>query len=140
MEFARLALIAGSGIFLLLGAVHGLLTLRDLRNPTNFTPTDPAVREAMEGARLAIHPHANIWKAWIGFNLSHSLGLLLFGGTVWIIAWDYFPVFISSLALRGLLLSISTIYLVMSIRFWFARPTAVIAAAMACYLVAALTA
>jgi hypothetical protein len=38
--------------FLLFGLGHGLLTLRDLRNPRAFTPPDAALRDAMMQSRL----------------------------------------------------------------------------------------
>lgn len=71
--------VAGA-IFVVLGGLHGVLTLCDVSNPRAFTPTDAAVRYAMEGARLALNPRANLWQAWLGFNLSHSVGVILFGG------------------------------------------------------------
>ena len=77
---SQVLLAVGGGIFLILGSLHGLLTLRDLANPRAFTPTDARVREAMQGARLSLNPRANLWEAWLGFNLSHSLGLVVFGG------------------------------------------------------------
>jgi hypothetical protein len=49
----------GGTIFLVLGTLHGVLTLRDVAKPRAFTPTD-AVRIAMQGVRLAFNPGANL--------------------------------------------------------------------------------
>ena len=66
----------GSGIYLLLGAFHGLLAFRDVFTPRTFTPVDDTVRKAMLKKPIALHPKTDLWKAWLGFNLSHSLGKL----------------------------------------------------------------
>src|SRR5258707_3215126 len=73
-------LIVGSSIFVLLGAAHGVLTLKDLGNPRNFTPRDPKLRTAMEHSTIALHPKINLWRAWVGFYLNHNLGLVMVGG------------------------------------------------------------
>jgi hypothetical protein len=77
---------SGTAIFLVLGTLHGLLALRDLTHPRAFTPTDDRVRRAMQAGQLALNPRANIWRAWLGFNLSHSLGLVVFGGSFLVLA------------------------------------------------------
>jgi len=76
----QLLLIVGSSIFVLLGAAHGVLTLQDFGNPRNFTPRDAKIRTATQQSTIAFHPKINLWRAWLGFNLSHSLGLIMFGG------------------------------------------------------------
>lgn len=112
----------GAGIFLVLGLAHGALTLGDLRRPRAFTPTDERVRDAMLGARLALHPRANLWRAWLGFNLSHSLGLIVFGGTLLAGASSFFPVFSGSAVLQAATVAIATAYFVLAIGFWFWVP------------------
>ncbi len=57
---AQILLAVGGAIFLVLGTLHGVLTLRDVGTPRAFTPTDEAVRLAMQGARLAFNPRAPI--------------------------------------------------------------------------------
>jgi hypothetical protein len=73
---AQLLISIAASIFLLMGAGHGALTLRDLKHPRAFTPQDPALRQAMQQSSIAFHPTINLWKAWLGFNLTHSLGLV----------------------------------------------------------------
>lgn len=131
---AQVLLIVGASIFVFLGTAHGLLTLRDLFTPRTFTPTDAHVRQAMQGARLAIHPRANLWKTWLGFNLSHSLGVLLFGGGFLIVAWRHFPIFAQSHLLQGVGLVVAATYFVLSICFWFSRPAIGCGVAFLCFL------
>jgi hypothetical protein len=79
-----------------------------------------------------------MWRAWVGFNFSHSIGAVLFGvlcicagaalGTVLIPAWALL-----------VLVMISLIYLALSVLYWFRVPTAGLAIASLCLLVAWVT-
>lgn len=126
-----LLMVAG-GIFVLLGALHAVYTLADERRPRRIVPDDPAVREAMAGTgvRLA-RGGTTMWRAWIGFNLSHALGAVLFGGLVMLLGLSWRepapPGFILLLPL-----GVTLVYLALSIRYWFRIPTAGIAVAVAC--------
>ncbi len=124
----------GGGIFLVLGSLHGVLTLRDLSHPRAFTPTDSAVREAMQGARLALNPRANLWKAWLGFNLSHSLGVALFGGVVLVIAVFHIGFFTDNPIVQVAFVVIAAAYLVLSMFFWFWGPAVGSALSLLCFL------
>ena len=76
-SIAQALVLVGASIFLLLGTLHGVLTLIDVIGPPRyFTPRDAALRQAMQDSTLAIHPATNLWRAWLGFNLSHSLGVM----------------------------------------------------------------
>jgi hypothetical protein len=120
---AQILLAAAGVIALVMGTLHGVLTLRDIRRPRAFTPTDDAVRLAMQGTRLAFNPRANFWQAWLGFNLSHSLGAAFFGGCLVLLAWRYFPTFASSHHLQAGAVGVAAAYLAMSLRFWFWGPS-----------------
>ena len=130
----RALLLTGALIFFALGAYHGVLTLRDLSAPRAFTPTDENVRLAMQKSRLALSPAINLWDAWLGFNLSHSLGLLLFGGSLIAIAWLHFPVFVSNPSIQVTALVVAAAYFVLSVRFWFWAPTFATGICLACFL------
>jgi hypothetical protein len=129
-------LILGASIFLILGVFHGGLTLQDLTNPSTFTPLDVELREAMQRSSIAIHPQANLWRAWLGFNLSHSLGLVMFGGTFLNIGLFHFSVFNQNLYLQICALLISITYLLMSLKFWFYKPVIGSGLALICFMIA----
>lgn len=133
---ARILLAIGGTIFLVLGTLHGVLTLRDVATPRAFTPTDKAVRIAMQGARLAFNSRVNLWRAWLGFNLSHSLGIVLFGGGLLLLAWLYFPVFAASHLLQGISVVVAATYLVLSLCFWFWGPALGSGLSLLCILAA----
>ena len=136
MRIARVLLDLGGGIFVLLGSLHALYTFLDIRRPRRLVPQDPAVALAMAESPLRLtRGGTTMWRAWVGFNFSHSLGVVLFGvicvcagillGTGVIPAWALF-----------LLVVISVIYLALSVLYWFRIPTAGIGVASICLLVA----
>jgi hypothetical protein len=131
---SQVLLAVGGGIFLILGSLHGLLTLRDLAKPRAFTPTDGRVREAMQDARLSLNPRANVWKAWLGFNLSHSLGLVVFGGGIVAVAVLHFELFSSSGIVQVAAVSVAAAYLALSLAFWFWGPAVGSAVSLLCFL------
>lgn len=133
---AQALVIIGSSIFLLLGVLHGALALQDIQNPRTFTPLDDSLRQAMQESSIAIHPQANLWKAWLGFNLSHSLGLILFGSVFLFISLFYFPIFAQTLIVKSCSLIFATIYFVLSIQFWFSKPAIGSGIALACFVAA----
>jgi hypothetical protein len=117
---AAQALLAGAGlIFLAMGTLHGLLAVRDVTNPREFTPTEESVRIAMQGTRLAFNPRVNLWEAWLGFNLSHSVGVVLSGGCLLFLAGPYFPAFAGSHLVQGFAAGVAAVYLILSLRFGF---------------------
>jgi hypothetical protein len=133
---ARYLVIVGAAIFLILGILHGVLTLQDLSDPRTFTPPDKVLRQAMQSSIIAIDPHTNLWQAWLGFNLSHSLGLVMFGGTLLAIGLFYFQVFAHSYLLQGCAIFIANAYLVMSLKFWFSKPAIGSSIALTCFVLA----
>lgn len=130
-------LIAGSAVFLLLGGLHGLYTLQDLGTPRHFVPRDPALLGAMQHSGIALHRSINLWRAWLGFNLTHSLGILLFGGAFLYLGLFRAPLYAQSAALQACSVLVAAAYCVISVKFFFATPAAGSALALACFVLAA---
>ena len=134
---AQLLISIAASIFLLMGAGHGALTLRDLKHPRAFTPPDPALRQAMEQSSIRLHPSINLWRAWLGFNLTHSLGLILFGAAFLHVGIFEPNAFASSLLVQAVAVLVSAIYLVLSLKFFFFKPVIGSTIGLVCFLVAA---
>jgi hypothetical protein len=133
MSFLVQALVVvAAAIFLLLGTAHGVLTLRDLDQPRTFTPRDPALREAMQKSTIAFRRDVNLWKAWMGFNITHSLGLVLFGAALLYVGLLHPTLFAQSVWLQGFCVAVSAAYFVTSLNFFFSTPTIGTAIATAC--------
>src|SRR6516164_428492 len=73
-------LILGGSISCVLGGLHAIYTLLDLRNPRRLVPVDPSVARAMANSAVRMsRGGTDMWRAWVGFNFTHSLGILIFG-------------------------------------------------------------
>lgn len=119
---AQILIVVSAYIFLLMGVAHAALTLRDLRQPRAFTPRDATLRLVMQQSSIALHPTINLWNAWLGFSMTHSLGLALFGGGFLYVGVMEPQAFAASWLLPATAVLVSAIYLVVSIRFFFAKP------------------
>lgn len=135
---AQILLTAAGTIFLLMGTGHFILTLRDVWKPTAFTPREESVRLAMQGAQLRFSRRINLWDSWLGFNLSHSMGPMMFGGALLFAAQAHLDAFLESAALQAVAVLIPMVYLVVAIRFWFWGPVLGISAVLLCVLGAVL--
>jgi hypothetical protein len=136
MRIAALLLYAGGGIFVVLGMLHALYTFLDIARPRRLVPDDPAVSAAMQRSHLRLTGgRTTMWQAWVGFNFSHSLGIVLLGlaglTTGALAASGSAPrVALMALTLAGLL------YVLIAARYWFRIPLAGAAIATTCLLLA----
>jgi hypothetical protein len=116
------------------------LTLRDLHAPSSFTPTDDTLRRAMAEAPLRLAPQTTIWNAWLGFNLSHSLGLLVFAGLLGTRAFTDSGTAGETVFLRVGPVVVGATYVVLALRFWFWVPAVLSAAGTVCFIASAFAA
>lgn len=66
---------ASAAIILFLGIVHLLYTF----SGSKLDPRDAALKSRMAEVLPVISRATTMWKAWVGFNASHSYGAILFG-------------------------------------------------------------
>lgn len=66
---------ASAAVVLFFGLTHLLYTFHGM----NLHPRDPDLMVKMTTVSLVISPETTMWRTWIGFNASHSFGLILFG-------------------------------------------------------------
>ncbi|HEY4367554.1 MAG TPA: hypothetical protein VGN07_10025 [Steroidobacteraceae bacterium] len=134
-ELPSALLILGGSIFAVLGLLHALYTFTDIGKPRRIVPDDPAVIAAMAASKVRLaRGGTTMWKAWVGFNFSHSLGALIFA-----FACIMLGLLLQTHALpkSALLLpvAIGIIYFVLAVNYWFSIPTIGIAAATLCFIV-----
>jgi hypothetical protein len=72
---ARLLMVLSASILLTLGAMHLAYTFRG----TGLAPRDPALQVSMSRISPGLTNETTMWRCWMGFNASHSMGLILFG-------------------------------------------------------------
>jgi len=132
----QLLIIIAALPFLLFGVGHGAITLRDLRHPRAFTPPDAMLRQAMQQSSIRFRPDINLWRAWLGFNLTHSLGLIVFGSAFLHVGVFQTDTFSSSLLVQMFAVVVSAAYLVVSIKYFFIHPVIGSAIGFVCFLAA----
>ncbi len=75
-----------------------------------------------------------MWKAWVGFNASHSLGAILFGAVFSYLALEQPGLLFHSYFLGAAGLVTLCAYLAMAKLYWFKRPLQGISLALLLYV------
>ena len=121
-EVSRALFLAGALPFLFLGIAHLVATPRRPSDRRGLSPFDPAVAATMAGASVRITRRTTLWLTWVGFNLSHGLGVILFGVVVLLAGrsdasfTSEAPVFVP------LAVVVSGTYVAIGLRYWFRAP------------------
>lgn len=90
----------------------------------------------MKATSPVLTKRTSLWNAWIGFNASHGLGVLLFGATYLLLAVGHMSLLRESPALTWLPVAGGAAYLALARRYWFRNPLTGISIATACFLAA----
>ena len=132
MDLPAIALFASACVIGLLGAIHLLYTFRGPK----LTPRDPALRQQMEQVSPVLTRETTMWKTWVGFNASHSLGALLFAAVFGWLALEQPALAFGSryLAALGSLFLLAWLWLAW--RYWFRIPLTGIVLSLACFTAA----
>lgn len=132
---ARYLFILGTVPFILLGAIHIIYSVRDTWSPKKLTPYDDSVRVSMQKSTLALTRQTTMWRAWLGFNISHGIGVLFFGLIYLTLALSDFTLITKVTLLPYLAFAVSFSYFVLSVKYWFHIPTIGSGIGAACFLV-----
>ena len=127
------SLVAASAVvILLLGLIHLLYTFRGPK----LHPRDAGLEARMKEVSPVLTRETTMWKAWVGFNASHSYGAILFGLVYGYLAVAQRSLLFQSpfLLLVGLLLLAG--YAVLGKVYWFSAPFRGIVLSTALYVAA----
>ena len=72
---SRLFMLLSAGVVLMLGIIHLVYTF----SGTKLMPRDPSLQVSMSLTTPIITKDTTMWRCWVGFNATHSIGLILFG-------------------------------------------------------------
>jgi len=72
---AKILMVVSAGIAFTLGVVHLAYTFWGPK----LMPRDPALQISMSQISPVITKETTMWRCWLGFNATHSMGLILFG-------------------------------------------------------------
>ena len=130
----QILIICGAAIFGVLGTIHLIYTFFS----NKFNAYDKNVTKAMKETSPILTKETTMWKAWVGFNASHSLGAML-------VTAFYVPLAISNMeVIRGNLwfsvlpIFIGFSYLALASKYWFKIPFIGILLATSCFIGAAI--
>lgn len=123
---------ASAGIILALGIVHLVYTFYGKK----LTPRDPALQVAMREGLPVISRETTMWKTWIGFNASHSMGAILFGLIYGYLTLVHPALLFQSTYLLAVGLAMLSGLAVLGKVYWFSIPFRGICISLVCYVAA----
>ena len=127
---AKLFMVVSAGILLTLGVIHLVYTFWGPK----LTPRDPALQVSMSQISPVITKETTMWRAWVGFNASHSMGAILFG-----LIYGFLAIVHSELLFQSpylLLVGLAMVggFFVLGKVYWFSIPFTGISISLACYV------
>jgi hypothetical protein len=129
---SQVLFIIGASVFGLFGFIHLFYTF--ITN--KFHAYDPVVTRAMKDTSPVITKETTIWRAWVGFNASHSLGMIYIAALYIPLSLFHFE-FISDnhwFAVLPSIIGVSYIYLAKT--YWFKIPFVGILLSTICFVFA----
>jgi hypothetical protein len=127
---ARILVSASSLIMLLLGSIHLLYTF----SGNKLVPRDPAVQQAMSATPMVLTSETTVWRAWVGFNASHSMCALFFGLVFGFLAVAHPELLFRSVYLQLFGVAVLVGFVVLAKLYWFTIPLVGVSIALACFL------
>jgi len=115
---ASLLVVASAAILLVLGSIHLFYTFRGRM----LFPREEELIDGMKRSALVLTRETTVWKAWIGFNASHSLGILAFALLYAWLALVVPELLFGSVFLRVLGIVFLLSYVALGRRYWFSVP------------------
>jgi len=133
-EVSRYLFLAGALPFIVLGLAHAAATPQTSAQAKGLSPRDPALRDAMARDSVLLTRRTTLWLAWVGFNLSHSLGVVLFGALIILIGRSPASFQAQGSIFLPFAVLVSATYLVLGLRYWFRTPIIGISLSSLCFL------
>jgi hypothetical protein len=130
MNLARSLMLASSAIFVVLGTIHLVYTFWGSR----LKPRAHELEVLMNEISPVLTRQTTMWKAWIGFNASHSMGAILFG-----LVYGYLAIAQSELLFESpflLLVGLAMVggFAILGKLYWFSVPFWSACVSLACYV------
>ncbi len=123
-------MVASAAIVLALGVAHLVYTF----SGPKLTPRDPSLILSMSATSPVLTTETTIWKMWVGFNASHSMGAILFGLIYGYLAVVRHDVLFTSPFLMVVGLVMLGGLAVLGKLYWFSIPFRSICVSFVCYV------
>lgn len=121
----------GSSIFILLGIIHLFYTFFT----NNFSSRNKVVVDEMKSSYPYLTNETTIWKAWVGFNASHSIGAIFFGLINYYLSYKFYSILQNDFFLFGINILTVIFYLWLAKKYWFKMPFIAILLTLICYVI-----
>jgi hypothetical protein len=126
----KILMVLSASIIFTLGVFHLVYTFWG----PMLTPRDPALQISMSQISPVITNQTTMWRCWVGFNASHSMGLILFGLVFGFLALAHGQLLFRSPFLLGVGLAMLGGFVVLSKVYFFSGPLTGICISLACYV------
>src|SRR6202522_850213 len=127
---AKLLMVLSAIISFTFGVMHLFYTFRG----PMLTPRDPALQVSMSQIAPVITNETTMWRCWVGFNASHSMGLILFGLVFGFLALAHGQLLFRSPFLLVVGLGMLGGLVVVCKVYWFSAPFTGVSISLACYV------
>ncbi len=127
---AKFLLLTSAAIMLLLGTLHLIYTFYG----SKLSPREPDLQARMNQVSPVISSETTMWRAWVGFNASHSFGAILFGLVYGYLALGHSTLLFGSVFLLAVGLALLVGYTYLAVEYWFSIPLRGIVIALVLYL------
>jgi hypothetical protein len=121
---------ASAAIILFLGTMHLIYTFAS----NKFSPRDPEIESKLKVVHPVISRQTTMWRAWIGFNASHSIGAMLFGLLYGYFSLFHFDFLVGSVFVSALGALFIGSLLVLAKLYWFRIPLIGIGTSLVLYV------
>lgn len=126
----QILLIVGASFLGVLGVVHIVYTFFT----DKFSVYDLSVLDGMKSTSPKITKETTVWDAWVGFNVSHSLGLILFAFMYIPLALNHVDFIKASVWFSFVPVLFSVGYLFLAYRYWFRIPLIGVSLSLICFI------
>jgi hypothetical protein len=127
---AKILMVLSACITFALGVVHLVYTFWGQK----LMPRDPALQISMSQISPIITKETTMWRCWVGFNASHSMGLILFGLVFGFLALAHGQLLFRSPFLLAVGLAMLGGFVVLAKFYFFSVPLTGVSISLACYV------
>ena len=127
---ARILMVISASIIFTLGVIHFVYTFWGPK----LMPRDRTLQISMSQVSPVITKETTMWRCWVGFNVSHSMGLILFGLVFGFLALAHGQLLFQSPFLLVVGLAVLGGFVVLCKVYFFSGPLIDISISLACYV------
>lgn len=115
-------------------AAMGILHLRATLFTNALHPRNEKLITAMEVSPLILTEKLTMWKSWVGFNATHSIGAIFLGIINFYLAFRYFEILQSDSFFFLFSILIIAFYVWVAKKYWFKTVLILLSIVLGCFI------